>query len=214
MKDAPALQGQPKRAHWLRQIPWVPAVAARSTVTAEWNSPHGEPAKAQSIPLTETCSDGGDGDGGGGGDDPDCDEATEDCTPDTPPTDLGPPDDDGEIYFSPDYNRCASLPDAGKRGYGTCEDDRVVVVVNDGETAEMTCCDLVGENVLSQREEDRHVVRTGFCNADEVAHGDERPIHAEHLLHQTQYPLRRTAAGCLLLPRHQVDCHRRVKAAR
>ncbi|MFO0679501.1 MAG: hypothetical protein U0169_23445 [Polyangiaceae bacterium] len=75
---------------------------------------------------------------------------------------------------SPNYTSCAALPNAGKRGYGTCPANQVVVIVNDGKAQEMTCCP-VSANVLSAVPAEQNVVRTGLCQADEVATGMQDP---------------------------------------
>lgn len=78
------------------------------------------------------------------------------------------------LIAAPNYTTCAALPAAGKRGYGQCDADKVVVIVNDGTAQEMTCCP-VGANVLSTAAAERHVLRTGTCQADEVATGMQDP---------------------------------------
>jgi hypothetical protein len=77
-------------------------------------------------------------------------------------------DGGGSRSAKPDYQACAGLPSKGKRGYGQCADDQVVVVINDGKAQEMTCC-AVGRNVLLT--EGKHTVRQGTCAANEVATG-------------------------------------------
>jgi hypothetical protein len=84
------------------------------------------------------------------------------------------PGGNGVQIAPPKYADCVKLPNAGKRGYGKCAADQVVVIINDGKAQEMTCCPI-GANVLSSVGTERDVLRTGFCGADEVATGMENP---------------------------------------
>lgn len=77
----------------------------------------------------------------------------------------------GEKTVRADYSACAALPSAGKRAYGKCDDNSVVVIVNDGKAQEMTCCPLAGKNILSVKSGDQYIQRTGSCQADEVLTG-------------------------------------------
>lgn len=79
--------------------------------------------------------------------------------------------DEGTKVIRADYTACAALPAAGKQGYGKCADNSVVVIINDGKAQEQTCCPLGGKNILSSKESERHVLRTGSCQADEVLTG-------------------------------------------
>jgi hypothetical protein len=79
--------------------------------------------------------------------------------------------DDGTKVIRADYTACAALPAAGKQGYGKCADNSVVVIINDGKAQEQTCCPLGGKNILSSKESERHVLRTGSCQSDEVLTG-------------------------------------------
>lgn len=81
--------------------------------------------------------------------------------------------DDGEKIIRADYTACAALPAAGKQGYGKCAENSVVVIINDGKAQEQTCCPLGGKNILSDKESERHVRRTGSCLSDEVLTGME-----------------------------------------
>ncbi|MCX6117778.1 MAG: hypothetical protein NT027_09565 [Proteobacteria bacterium] len=73
---------------------------------------------------------------------------------------------------SVDYNACKSLPAAGKRGYGKCDANSVVVIVNDGKKAEMTCCPVSPQaNLFSSTASELFVQRSGFCQADELLTG-------------------------------------------
>jgi hypothetical protein len=83
--------------------------------------------------------------------------------------------ENGEKVIRADYTACASLPSAGKRGYGKCEANAVVVIVNDGKAQEMTCCPLGGKNVLSAKDSDLHIQRSGTCQANEVLTGMADP---------------------------------------
>jgi hypothetical protein len=78
----------------------------------------------------------------------------------------------GVTIAPPKYNECMKLPQSGKRGYGTCPADQVVVIVN--EAQEMTCCPI-GKNVLSSVAAEQHVERQGLCGANEVATGMKDP---------------------------------------
>lgn len=79
--------------------------------------------------------------------------------------------ENGERVINADYSTCATLPAAGKQGYGKCPDNSVVVIVNDGKAAEMTCCPLGGKNILSTKDAEKHQLRTGVCQANEVLTG-------------------------------------------
>ncbi len=81
---------------------------------------------------------------------------------------------DAPSSTTPDYMVCASLPTQGKRGYGMCDADQAVVIVNDGTSREMTCCPI-GRNVLSPSAADHNIPRTGLCQADEIATGMTDP---------------------------------------
>jgi hypothetical protein len=78
---------------------------------------------------------------------------------------------DGRIVTTPNYTACAALPQAGKRGYGKCDANQVVVIVNDGEAQEMTCCPVVAQNILSTKPDEVQIQRTGVCQANEVCTG-------------------------------------------
>lgn len=80
----------------------------------------------------------------------------------------------GNVRFAPpDYATCANLPEQGKRKYGACGDGEALVVVNDGEGQEMTCCPLTGANLFSASAEERHQKRTPTCGPGEIATGME-----------------------------------------
>jgi len=80
-------------------------------------------------------------------------------------------DDGGNISPLPDYTNCLQLPRNGKRNYGQCADNEVVVIVNDGQAKEMTCCPLSSPIILSQKADEKHVVRSGRCQSNEVLTG-------------------------------------------
>jgi len=89
--------------------------------------------------------------------------------PSDEPTDLTV--DNGVAIAPPNYVSCAALPDKGKRGYGSCADGQVVVIVNDGKAEEMSCCPVGGKKVLSEVANEKHQERNGQCQAGEVATG-------------------------------------------
>ncbi len=123
--------------------------------------------------------DGDDGNSGKTDDDSDLDldedDADEDVVVDGTDDSTKPEgfisSENGEKVIRADYTACIALPAAGKRGYGKCEDNLVVVIVNDGKAKEMTCCPLGGKNILSSKREDLHIQRTGTCQANEVLTG-------------------------------------------
>ena len=80
-------------------------------------------------------------------------------------------DDGGSISPLPDYTSCMQLPKNGKRGYGQCGDNEVVVIVNDGQAKEMTCCPLASPIILSQKPDERYITRSGRCQTNEVLTG-------------------------------------------
>lgn len=103
-------------------------------------------------------------------------------TPSTPqntiPSDKTPETSDlitdgGSIIkeFNADYKSCLQLSKSGKRGYGTCGDNEVVVIVNDGAAKEMTCCPLASNSILSSLANEKHVARAGTCQPEEVLTG-------------------------------------------
>jgi hypothetical protein len=81
----------------------------------------------------------------------------------------------GSLIATPDYTTCAALPQAGKRGYGKCDAQQVVVIVNDGKAQEMTCCPVQAQNILSTKPDEQHVQRVGLCLGEEVATGMVEP---------------------------------------
>jgi hypothetical protein len=83
-------------------------------------------------------------------------------------------DDGGGSSTPPDYAKCAALPTLGKRGYGTCGFQEVLVIVNDGDKQEMTCCPI-GPDVLSTTPGEQNLLRTGGCLVDEVGTGMQSP---------------------------------------
>ena len=93
--------------------------------------------------------------------------------PGTPPSSNDLKTDDGSLItdLNADYNSCLQLPKSGKRGYGLCGDNEVVVIVNDGAAREMTCCPLASQSILSAIQNEKHVARPGICQADEVLTG-------------------------------------------
>lgn len=99
-------------------------------------------------------------------DDKDLDSAS--STKDAP-TDLI--EQDGETSAPINYDTCKGLPSAGKRAYGKCAENEVVVIVNDGNAQEMTCCPLTGKNIFSKNTAELFVARTGLCQTDEVLTG-------------------------------------------
>lgn len=80
-------------------------------------------------------------------------------------------DDAGIISPLPDYTSCLQLPKSGKRGYGQCGANEVVVIVNDGGAREMTCCPLASPIILSQKADERYITRSGRCQSNEVLTG-------------------------------------------
>ncbi len=85
------------------------------------------------------------------------------------PTDLL--EQDGVVAAPVNYDTCKALPSAGKRGYGNCQANEVVVIVNDGNAQEMTCCPLLGKNIFSKEASELFVARQGLCQANEVLTG-------------------------------------------
>ncbi|MEI6832685.1 MAG: hypothetical protein WCL28_01730 [bacterium] len=81
--------------------------------------------------------------------------------------------DDGGLIkdLNADYKSCLQLAKSGKRGYGQCGSNEVVVIVNDGGAKEMTCCPLASQSILSIKENEKHIARPGICQADEVLTG-------------------------------------------
>jgi hypothetical protein len=126
-------------------------------------TPRGEfsvwgPCVGEITACTAPLTDGGAGEAGGG-----------------PGPVLVPPPGGGSVPIAPpDYAGCTALPSYGKRGYGQCSNGQVVVIVNDGDAQEMTCCP-VGANVLSTVPAEQQLLRTGFCLPDEVATGMADP---------------------------------------
>jgi len=86
---------------------------------------------------------------------------------------------DGKRRAIADLAICLTLPSTGKIDYGAtnrCPENSVVVVINDGQRREMTCCPLPGVNILSADPLERHVARTGTCGTDEVVSGVVSPF--------------------------------------
>lgn len=73
---------------------------------------------------------------------------------------------------SVDYKACQAIAGAGKRGYGKCDANSVVVVVNDGKKAEMTCCPVSPQlKLFSTTASELFVKRSGLCQSDELLSG-------------------------------------------
>ncbi len=85
------------------------------------------------------------------------------------PTDLL--EQDGVLAAPVNYDACKSLPASGKTAYGKCQENAVVVIVNDGKAQEMTCCPLSGKNIFSKVPAELFVARSGLCQANEVLTG-------------------------------------------
>lgn len=90
----------------------------------------------------------------------------------SPPT--GMTNNGGKPTAPPDYQTCAGLPTVGKKRYpAKCDANQVMAVINDGKAQEMTCCPLVGKDILSADPAEQYLKRTGRCGADEVGVGME-----------------------------------------
>ena len=73
-----------------------------------------------------------------------------------------------------DLKTCSALPAYGKQDYGTnskCPDNHAVVVINDGQAKELTCCPIKSPGVLSAVPSEKHIQRSGSCGSNEVVTG-------------------------------------------
>lgn len=90
----------------------------------------------------------------------------------SPPSGLS--DNGGKGTAPPNYQTCAALPTFGKMRYpAKCEANHVIAVINDGNFQEMTCCPLVGKDILSTNTSEQYLRRIGRCQSDEVGVGME-----------------------------------------
>jgi len=71
-----------------------------------------------------------------------------------------------------DYQGCRSQ---AKRGYGKCDANEAIVIVNDGKSQEMTCCRFGTTEVFSFNQAELFVSRQGSCQVGEVATGMSNP---------------------------------------
>lgn len=108
----------------------------------------------------------------------------EDTLPEDPGSDDLDVDDDmvpGKTKPEIDYAGCARLPAGGKRPYGQCNPNEVVVIVNDGETPQMTCCPVDGGDLFDKDPAKLFQLRFGTCAAGEILSGMVEP-HTPTLL--------------------------------